>query len=574
MAENPFARDPYVFEQTKDKKVNPFLEQGQVLQGAGSTLGNTLKDAAWQGYAGVNEGALKAPGALFGDLPLYAIDKLTRAGDFFGRLSAGAMGGKKGYDDYKPSAYDVNYKDNPLGSNSVRTMERELLGFGDPGEPQTGLGRTARTAGEFMGGAAVTGPMTLGNMGRAALGGVGSKLAGDAFPDSEIAPVVGAIAGSSLPGVAGSLATAAVPNMTPRMASDVRELRSRGVPVFPGQAAQNPAVNNVWDMSRNLSVFDNGSKIQQDKAFTRAASRTMGANSEDITQGVLDGTQRRLAARLNRIYGQTTVPQGDAPLLRDLARIEADATRALQPQQVAYVQRALDEVRGAFANGDANGADVWNMFKRGSVSALNNAQQSADPVISTLARDIKNSLVDTLERNAPQGFRDALRETNQQYANYSTLKKMPQLSGTDDVSPGSMLNTVVNKQGGVRGSIGRLAKAGKNALKPVRSSGTAERAMVMSMLGAGGAGTVAGLLNPLAMGGVAAAAAAPMGMRGLLESQWLMDAMLRKAAGRNNALGRVRMNALAPGAPTAINAAAQGVSTMQPRFVSGGLLGP
>lgn len=540
-------------------------------------LAETLGDVGWQGYAGVMEGALKAPGALFGDLPMYLGNVGRRGYDRLMRLNAE----DKGRPAPAPTALTPEelagaMEKNPIGSSSVRTMQRELLGINDPGDPKTNMGRYARAGGEFAGGAAVTGAPTAGNLGRAFLGGVGFQGGRDLAPDSEVIPLAAAVAGSSVPGLVRAGGRAMVPNMDPRRAADARFLMSRGVPVYPGQAASNSLVQNIYDMARKTSLFGNDAAERQANAFTRATARTMGANTDDITQGVLDGTQRRLGNRMENIYRSTEI-DADNALIGDLARIDQQSRSALQPSQLAYIERALTEAQDALATGPVNGATYWNMVKKGSRTALNNALQSADPTVATFARDIRAALEDALDRNAPAGFRPELTAAKRQYANMKTLEPLAQRSGTDDVSANALLGRVVQNTGGVRGELGRLGKAGKNVLKPVPTSGTAERligAGLMSSAGGIATGVGMGTVGLPAVLGAAAGASLPMGVRGLLESQTLMRMMLAKAARRGTALGRPRPPT--PIAPAA-NATTQAISALQrppygAQWSGGGLL--
>lgn len=540
-------------------------------------LAETLGDVAWQGLTGPVEGALKAPGAFFGDMPMYLGNLGRRGYDRIMRLNAE----DKGKPAPAPTALTQEelagaMAKNPIGSQSVRTMWKDLAGFNDPVDPKTTPGRYVRSGGEFVGGTVATGgAINPGSLGRAFAGGVGFQAGRDLAPDSEVIPLATALAASSAPGLVSGGVRAMVPNMDPRRAADARFLMSRGVPVYPGQAASNTFIQNIYDMARKTSLFGNSAAERQANAFTRAAARTMGANTDDVTQGVLDGTRRRLVNRMDNVYSQSDIVP-DAQLAGDISAVRANAQR-LTAAQREYLTNALDEVDEIVSRGPLNGSDYWNVIKTGSRSALNNALQSKDGTVAALAGDLRRALEDALDRNAPAGFRPALTQAKRQYANMKTLEPLAQRSPTDDISPTGLLNRVVNNTGGVRGELGRLGKAGKNVLKPVPTSGTAERilgASLMSSAGGIATGVGMGTVGLPAVAGAVAGASIPMGVRGLLESQALMRAMLAKAARRGTALGRPRPPAsLAPVA----NTTAQAVGALQrppfgPQWSSGGLL--
>lgn len=156
MADNPFLKDrwaPPPSAQTLASGVateNPFLTTGKVAMDAASKVKGTAKDAAWNLYAGVMEGGLKTPGALAGDLPWWLINKgegvidaiqkdgTTPIADAIRLMTGG-----------KPIQRDVDYSRNPFGSQSVRTMEKDLLGINEPEAPKTNVGRYARAGGEL-----------------------------------------------------------------------------------------------------------------------------------------------------------------------------------------------------------------------------------------------------------------------------------------------------------------------------------------------------------------------------------------------------------------------------------------
>lgn len=547
----------------------------QAQDGFSKTLLETLKDVGYQGGVGPMEGVLKSPGALFGDMPLWLVHKGMQAADRLRRMNAEDQG-KPAPPKLAREDFAEVVRDYPIGSNSVRTMERDLLGIPDPAAPKTGAGRYVRSGGEFLGGAVATGPASLANYGRSFLGGVGFEAGRDMAPESEVIPLLTALGASSAPGAALGTARALVPRIDPKRAADARFLMSRGVPVYPGQAASNSFIQNLYDMARKTSLFGNNAAERQAGAFTRAAARTMGANTDDVTQGVMDATTRRNAASLERLYGQSTVDM-DAQLANDISGVVTDARRALQDRQFGYINTAAREAAETLASGPVNGTVYWNLIKKDALSALNNALNSQDPTVAGYAARLRNAMEGALDRASPGGVRPLLTAAKARYANQETLRPLALRSATDDISPAGLLNRVAHTTGHVRGELGRLGKAGKNVLKPVPSSGTAERLFgttMVSSLGGTAAGLAAGTVGAPVVMGALAGASIPMGTRALLESQWLMRAMLNKAARNSTALGRPRPpTSLAPAA----NAATQAVSALQrppfgPQWSSGGLL--
>lgn len=540
-------------------------------------LAETLGDVAWQGLTGPVEGALKAPGAFFGDMPMYLGNLGRRGYDRIMRLSAE----DKGKPAPAPTALTQEelagaMAANPIGSQSVRTMWKDLAGFNDPVDPKTMPGRYVRSGGEFVGGTVATGgAINPGSLGRAFAGGVGFQAGRDLAPNSEIIPLAGALAGSGASSLAVAGGRAMIPNISPRDMPAAAQLVKRGVPVYPGQLSSNPLINKIYDLSKSLSIFGDDSVKRQQEAFTRAAGRTAGINAPEISQGVLDGAKSRIVSRMDNAYSQADIVP-DAQLAAGINAVRAN-TQKLTAAQAEYLTKALEEVDDLVSRGPVNGVDYWNVVKTGSRSALNNALQSKDGTVAAIARDLRRTLEDALDRNAPAGFRPELTAAKRQYSNLKTIEPMAIKSGEDAVTPTGLLNRVYNEQGNVRGDLGILAKAGKRLLQPTKSSGTVENSVALGMLGAGVTGIPTAILTgsvlPTALA-AAAPLAIPAGTKALLEAQWLTKLMLKKAGQRSAALGRPRPPAsLAPVA----NTTAQAVGALQrppfgPQWSSGGLL--
>lgn len=575
MADNPFAKNPYVIDDTqKIDPTNPFLQTGKVAMKKGGEALEVIKDVGWQGLQGLAEGALKLPGALAGDLPALLVHGAASTADRLRRLNAEDQGKEA---PKKLARQDMGQylKDLPWGSQNTRELMSTKLGAPRPVKAKTTLGKYVGAGAEFVPSAVLGGgPL------RAFTAGVGSQLGMDMFPDSGVAPIAGAVLGHNAPGIFRAGGRAMIPNMDPRDIPAASHLMRHGVPVYPGQLSSNPLINNIYDLSKSLSVMGDRGGIRQQEAFTRAAGRTAGVNAPELSQATLDSATRNIVQRMDDIFSQTTV-RDDPQLMRLLANIETTSSRALQPAQRGYITSALNEITNALARAPRSvgvpGTEYWNMIKRGSVSAINNALNSDDPTVAAIARQLKQGLEQSLERNAPVAFRDPIRQARSQYANLKTIEPMALKSGEDAVTATGLLNRVVNEQGNVRGPLGQLAKAGKRLLQPPKSSGSIERSGALGWLAALGTSIPTAVATAsfgpaaLTLGGTLAL---PMGTKALLERQWLTNMMMQKAA-RGMGAGAGPRPGLRPPAPLGV--LAQGVTgphagILSPQWTSGGLL--
>jgi hypothetical protein len=371
--------------------------------------------------------------------------------------------------------------------------------------------------------------------------------------------------------------------MLPRVEKDVAEyaraLGQKGIDVAPAQMSANRTLGYTRSGADQISLFSSRKTAVQDDQFVRAVAKTIGEDSTRITQKVWDKAQARIGGNLERIYKSGVVDANNSPkFLGDLAQIETTATNALQPAQMGYVRKALDEVFNAVAKGPLKGEDAWTLIKYNAESALNNALKSSDDVVAGYALKIKRSIMDALEASAPINFKPDLTKYNKEYQNLITVGPLSIPNG-GKVSPVALANRVYHAQGALRGELGEIAEAARVALKPLPDSGTAGRASAIATIMAPSAIVATGAAPAIpALGAwLAGTGAIAPGIRGLLDSKALAQAMINKAlpqpqVGLLGALGSGGQ-ALARSAPA--TAGLLGRQYLSPQHFSGaGLLSP
>lgn len=369
-----------------------------------------------------------------------------------------------------------------------------------------------------------------------------------------------------------------IPRVEPSIARAAKTLEQHGVDVAPSQIAANQPLRYARSGADQLSLFSSGKTARQQDQFVRAVSQTFGENAPRITQDVIDSARKRIGGELQTLYKSGSIDASASPtLINELAQIERQATSTLQPQQMGYVAKALDEVVGSVSSGPLPGDAFWNMIKFDAKSALNNAMRSADPTVKGYAIDIKTAMMKALEQGSPATLRSQLAKFNKQYANLSTIDDLALRSG-GDISPQALLGRVVTEQGNVRGQLGELAEAAKVAMKPLADSGTAGRNAAMTTIAAPGGAMVAGVdpLTALAAWGATTGVVAPS-VRGLLDSGMLARAMINKAlpqAQPAGLLGPVGQAAQATARAAPGTVGLLGRQYVSPQYFHTGLLSP
>jgi hypothetical protein len=393
-------------------------------------------------------------------------------------------------------------------------------GLGHPDvQPANDEQRIFRKGGAFLAGG---GPAAI----PASLMSVATSEAGRGLDKAGVTGGYGEFVGGLLgaPLVAGVKAGARglIPKADPSKVDQALELMGQGVRVAPSQVSEGQTLGYIRSGADATSLMPSAFPRLQGDEFTTAVSKTFGENAPRITQKVIDSAQSRIGGELERLYKTGGINANTSPtLVNSLAKIEAEASSTLQPQQLGYVSKALDEALNAVASGPLRGEDFWNMIKYDAKSALNNAMRSADPTVKAFAIDVKRAMMKALEEGAPAEFRADLARFNKQYMNLQTVRDLALRNG-GKVSPQALLGRVVTEQGGARGDLGKLADAGKSVLSSLPNSGTAQRAT--------GAAIATG--TPFAVAGPVAGAIGltlPHAMRGLLDSKTLARLMIEKS---------------------------------------------
>lgn len=363
---------------------------------------------------------------------------------------------------------------------------------------------------------------------------------GQAVTDQTGDPLLGMAATAAIPATlrAGSgVANALVGTVSPETAQLAQTARNRfGIPVGTGEVSSNGTTRFLNSVVNKLpGSGGTAHKADMQTGFNRALTNTFGEDSETVTPQVMANARDRIGNVFEGVAQRTPVIHADPQLAGELRQTINDAQMSMTPEEVRPLIHQVQNI-ASLVDPNTNtitGEIYQNLTRRG--TPLDRAMQSANPNIRHGAQQIRDALDGAMERSAPPDVVDDLRQARQQWRNMRTVEPLVAKSPTGDISPALLQGRVNTSFKGTHGAayggggdLKTLSDIGQRFLKEPPSSGTAERGMLMHLLG--GAGTAgAGLLS-----GEVPASAAAMGVGATLGS-----ALLARGVGaglRSNAL--------------------------------------
>lgn len=299
---------------------------------------------------------------------------------------------------------------------------------------------------------------------------------------------------------------------------------------------------------RYLADEAGGGHTTQDQInqFTRAVSRTFGADSESLTPDVLAEAQGRIGARMDRIAHETRI-KADDTLVNDLARIEEEAQGDVTPGEITPIKNRISDVLGKIGeDGHITGAQYQALTRAN--TPLARAMAHPDPNISYHAGRVRDALDEAMERSlVADGRQDLLaelRDARLQYKNLKTIEPLATKAGANEhaISP-PLLQARVNAQFRSRaqrgaGDLGDLADIGQAFMKAEPNSGTAGRSGARLALSEAPMMLGAALTGHTSIPEIALAASVPLiagaplraGIRTYMDNPLLAQSLIKRGA--------------------------------------------
>jgi hypothetical protein len=396
-------------------------------------------------------------------------------------------------------------------------------------KPKTTMGEYARTIGEFAP-AGVGGAGLVSRAARVAIPAIVSETAGQVTKGEAMEPwarMAGALAGGRLMNPTARVVTPAPANQARQAA--VNTLGNEGVTALTaGQRTGNTRLRWVEDATAMVPFGGGRATAMQQQAteqFTRAALRRAGINADRVDPGVLNqaftgiGREYSNFAMAANIPGRPAVAARFGRIARDYTGITTNANRV---ENVPALANELGQRLAAGITGQQ-----YNAY-RSELARMQRGLRS-DPQAANAVGRMIGELDAAMVRSAPRGqrmaIRDALQDRNRRYRNLLIVEDASGAAGevaaSGLITPAALKNAIKkNDRKGYtrnRNDMAPLARAGVEAITPLRSSGTAERSFAQGVVAAPSTAW-SGLSGAVVSGGD------PLMTAGAMVAPWLIKA--------------------------------------------------
>lgn len=373
---------------------------------------------------------------------------------------------------------------------------------------------------------------------------------GQGVTDATGDPLLGVAATAALPlavragGAAVNGLAGTVDPQTAALAGTARN--AFNIPVGTGEISSNPTARFLNSVVNKLPGSGGGAHREAMQTnFNRSVANTFGEDTPRITPQVMAQARDRIGSVFEGVAQRTPVIHADPQLATDLRTTIHNAQSTMTAGEVEPLIRQVQNIASLVdpRTNTITGEIYQNLTRRG--TPLDRAMQSPNPNIRGAARDIREALDGAMERSAPQDVVDDLRQARGQWRNLRTIEPLVAKSPTGDISPALLQGRVNTSFKGTHGAayggggdLKTLSDIGQRFMKEPPSSGTAERGMLMHLLGGAGAG-VAGIASGelpikaalLAAAGTAGSALLGRGVGAGLRSNALTDSLINRSLG-------------------------------------------
>jgi hypothetical protein len=381
-------------------------------------------------------------------------------------------------------------------------------------EPQTTAGEYARTIGEFAPMAAFPAAGAVGRAANVVAPALASETAGQLTKGSSMEPwarAAGAFAGGAVPRAITPLPADAM------RAGHLATMEKEGVTALTaGQKTGSNPLRYFESVAKDTP--GGGAKIrametQAAEQYTAAVLRRAGVKAERATPDVLNQAFDDLGRKFDHLAGSTKL-NADPTLTQKLLRARSEYNQLVpELMRKPVVSNTVDDVLNtAQQNGHVIPGEVYKAV-RSRIERMRSASAS-DPELGNALRTMRDALDDAMEKSMPAPRAGQWKEVRKQYKNLLTIEKAATGAGENAanglISP-AQLRAAAKQKGKRAFTRGKedfraLADAGEALMKPLPQSGTAPRAAVAGLLGAGGTALSGGNF----FAGLAAAASEPL----------------------------------------------------------------
>lgn len=293
--------------------------------------------------------------------------------------------------------------------------------------------------------------------------------------------------------------------VSPEVAALYQKATSLGIPVNVAQLSDSKFVKTLASAVESMPFTGAAATRQsQQEAFNRAVSRTFGEDAPKVTRDLYDAARTRLGQQFEDLSARNNLNVTPA-LLSDIGNVSNSATKFATQDTNRAVTNAIDELMSKMdpATGKIPGAAYQSLD-----SQLSKLLKGGDEK-SVYLGQLRDAIRSAMDHSIAPADQAAWSTARSQYKNLKAVRDLVAKEGADgNISPALLMGRLNATQAGKetmargsRGELGDIAQVGKQfLLDKIPNSGTAQRALALSVLGGGGlaAGadpqTVAGIM--------------------------------------------------------------------------------
>lgn len=328
--------------------------------------------------------------------------------------------------------------------------------------------------------------------------GSGDQYFSDVGRNALVWGLLGAAAPAALAGL-GGVKNALLGSVSPEAAALAQKAQQQGIDVTIPQMTGNKFTKFFSSAADNLPLSGAEARVgNQTAQFSKAVSNTIGEDSPNLTQGVLDQAKKRIGGVYDSVLSRNNL-KADNNFVTELSNIQQNANANLPQAEADTVNKW---VNGLIGKVDANGEIPGKAYQAFRSDVLLRAEKSTQqPFLSNAATQLRNATDGAFGRSLQGADADAFNLARQQYGNLKTIESLADKSPTGEINPKLLLQKI-NNSGRKTGDLADLGRIGKQFLgSQTPDSGTATRTLINgALLGGGGVGAALSGIGPQAVG--------------------------------------------------------------------------
>ena len=303
----------------------------------------------------------------------------------------------------------------------------------------------------------------------------------------------------------------ALPEVSPETLQLARQAHAYGFRIRPDQLYENKFGRMSGELASNVPLSGSAREFNQN-VFNENLVRLIGGEGNKLTRRTFDQAMRKSGETIDEIASRHPLPVTQ-PFLAELRANGARQTPDVAGVIDGYIAD-IEKMAGAPPRlaGGGRTAQARVMpgiaFRRLNSQLSKQIRETSNGDLRAALSGLQDDLLEARAQSMTDADRAAYDVARRQYAIGKTLEPLVAKAPKGDISPAQLLGAVTASKSakslmarGAAGELGTLADIGQSFLKEPESSGTAERAAVLTALGGIGTGGAA-------LGGPAGMAAA------------------------------------------------------------------